>query len=237
MKKHYRFTLIELLVVIAIIAILAAILMPALSSARARAKDSGCRNNLKEIGIVFFNYSQSFDDFGVMSSDSFAPVDKETKTFVAWYAYNSPVLKTIAPSFSMNKAKYESARSGIFVCPTGDEFHNQTPNGKNVPFLSYRSYIISETACGRIGGTGNFAPVKTTSYKSPSQVIWLMDANQSRAYIQLHTLKYTDPGNAENRMHYRHNEKANLLLADGHVDHTVRHWQNSPGTKISFWAK
>jgi prepilin-type N-terminal cleavage/methylation domain-containing protein len=61
-RSRVGFTLIELLVVIAIIAILAAILFPVFSQARAKARQAACLNNFKQVGTGMLQYTQDYDE-------------------------------------------------------------------------------------------------------------------------------------------------------------------------------
>ena len=78
MDFRKRFTLIELLVVIAIIAILAAILLPALQQARERGKATQCISTRKQVGMWVLNYTDAFDGKMMKSGDAAAN---------AWYNY------------------------------------------------------------------------------------------------------------------------------------------------------
>ena len=80
MKNNIKFTLIELLVVIAIIAILASILMPALSSARKRAKTTTCTNNMKTVMLGYQQYGDQFD--GITPLSMFSQVGMGSYSFL-----------------------------------------------------------------------------------------------------------------------------------------------------------
>ena len=213
-EAHKRFTLIELLVVIAIIAILAAMLLPALQQARERGRSAKCINNLKTIGFAFSNYSTDNKDYitpcwpqllypdGTYKNQSFPGA------LIAWgYLPSSNWQHPTDPTSSAEIPK------GVFVCPseqhaaigsnTGWNSWKGTHYGRFTYVGEYYSFSLTQAEYPRFFQ-------KTTELRSPSKIAETGDKFTVGIKVGYTLAAINDAA--------RHSGALSILFSDYHVE-------------------
>ena len=214
MKKS--FTLIELLVVIAIIAILASILMPALSQARERGRLSTCTNNLKGLGTALANYADDFDDFIIPSHPTFEGNVSCWPQMLVMKKYLS------SKNFAHPVTRYKQGTeypAGVFLCPsisglmegTGVQSVPAHPGGST--HYGLNRIIGRYSSSSHVPGTD---PKKINNLSHHSKVLYLGEKEWGPRDSTT-VSPYAGGSYILNGM-LRHNGKANYLFFDFHVE-------------------
>jgi len=225
----YRaFTLIELLVVIAIIAILAGMLLPALSKAKDRGKAISCANNTRQLQLCWHLYANDFNDFMPPNaiSDSHAWIDGSGSSL----AYDLPGATNVATLRRGLLFPYNTSEK-IYACPGQNQVEVKSQN-RLLSLPPARSYSISGQMNGGTWNGRGIDPIilngNPSSARAYTKTLQINRPPPAMAFVFVDESEYTiDDGyfavqvnsdTWQNFPAYRHGGSAGLSFADGHSE-------------------
>ncbi|MBN1446208.1 MAG: prepilin-type N-terminal cleavage/methylation domain-containing protein [Candidatus Omnitrophica bacterium] len=201
MERKSGFTLIELLVVVAIIAILAAMLLPALSKARERARQAVCMNNLKQLGLVVLMYMEDYQGYPWTSQMYVGSTVYGWYSWLGWYAP--------AEVRSYVGAEGYGTRYAIMYCPSmGRTYGGVAWYGMNHLAYPYTRYGQKASRCQWSSKHALFMDTRPNYERGATNDA----ASLYRAYPTGSTNEYWKAVSD-----FRHTGRCNVLFLDGHV--------------------
>jgi prepilin-type N-terminal cleavage/methylation domain-containing protein/prepilin-type processing-associated H-X9-DG protein len=219
------FTLIELLVVIAVIAILAAMLLPALARAKERGVTTACLNNLRQLNACSHLYSADNSDFLVPNNSVYSDLTDTNYDHMGSWSMGDTLHETNTVGLQRGLLFVYNTSTAIYHCPA-DKSTIVDANGNPLPQLRDRSYNLSQSINGDPNpSVWQYVPcfLKFASIRNPGTDKCLTFIDELEEALM--DAEFGMPTGVYGGMNWwdrpanRHGQGANLAFADGHLEH------------------